>query len=224
MHCSAHTKTRIHINFIETTKIEQETLSLREAMEGIDGVIIPGGFGSRGVEGKLEVIRYCRENKIPLLGICFGLQLMVVEFARNVCLMEKAHSTEIEPSTADPVIDLMPEQKNVSGKGATMRLGGYISYLREGSLVRKLYHSEIVSERHRHRYEVNPAYHKILQEKGLNISGLYLERNLAEFIELTDHPYFIATQAHPELKSRLSSPALLFMGLVKAAMERKQSF
>ena len=224
MHCSAHTKVKVHIHFVETTKIEQGTISLQEALDGIDGVIIPGGFGSRGVEGKLEVIRYCRENKIPLLGICFGLQLMVVEFARNVCLMEKAHSTEIEPSTADPVIDLMPEQKNVSGKGATMRLGGYISYLREGSLVRKLYHSESVSERHRHRYEVNPAYHKILQEKGLNISGLYLERNLAEFIELTDHPYFIATQAHPELKSRLSSPALLFMGLVKAAMERKQSF
>ncbi|MEK6899615.1 MAG: gamma-glutamyl-gamma-aminobutyrate hydrolase family protein, partial [Nanoarchaeota archaeon] len=165
---------------------------------------------------------YCREKNIPLLGICFGLQLMVVEFARNVCLMEKAHSTEIEPSTAYPVVDLMPEQKNVSLKGATMRLGGYISYLREGSLVRKLYHSEIVSERHRHRYEVNPAYHKLLQEKGLDISGLYLEKNLTEFIELKNNHYFIATQAHPELKSRLSDPAPLFIGLVNAVIERKK--
>ncbi len=222
MHCSAHTKARIHINFIETTEIEQGTVSLQEAMKDIDGVIIPGGFGSRGVEGKLEVIRYCREKNIPLLGICFGLQLMVVEFARNVCLMEKAHSTEIEPSTAYPVVDLMPEQKNVSLKGATMRLGGYISYLREGSLVRKLYHSEIVSERHRHRYEVNPAYHKLLQEKGLDISGLYLEKNLTEFIELKNNHYFIATQAHPELKSRLSDPAPLFIGLVNAVIERKK--
>jgi CTP synthase len=187
-------------------------------------VIVPGGFGSRGVEGKLEVIRYCREKGVPLLGICFGLQLMVVEFARNVCLLEKANTTEVNPETAHPVVDLMQEQKNVNLKGATMRLGAYISYLREGSLVRKLYGAEIVSERHRHRYEVNQRYHQFLIENGLNISGLYLEKNLTEFIELQDHPYFIATQAHPELKSRLSTPAPLFLGLVKAAMEKKTTF
>ncbi|MDO8511598.1 MAG: CTP synthase (glutamine hydrolyzing) [Nanoarchaeota archaeon] len=223
MHCSAHTKAKIQIKFIETTEIEQGKMSAAETLQGIDGVIVPGGFGSRGVEGKLAVIRYCRENNIPILGICFGLQLMVVEFARNVCLLEKANTTEVDPHTAHPVVDLMTEQKAITAKGATMRLGTYISYLREGSLARKLYNSEIVSERHRHRYEVNQHYHQFFEENGLSISGLYLEKNLAEFIELKDHPYFIATQAHPELKSRLSTPAPLFLGLVKAAMEKSIS-
>lgn len=221
MHCSAHTMVKIQMKFIETTEIEQGRISVTDSLQGVDGVIVPGGFGSRGVEGKLTVIRYCRENKIPLLGICFGLQLMVVEFARNVCLLDKANTTEVDPHTAHPVVDLMTEQKAITTKGATMRLGAYISYLREGSLARKLYNSEIVSERHRHRYEVNQHYHQFLEENGLSISGLYLEKNLTEFIELKDHPYFIATQAHPELKSRLSTPAPLFLGLVKAAMEKK---
>jgi len=221
MHCSAHTKAKIQMKFIETTAIEEGRLSAAESLLGVDGVIVPGGFGSRGVEGKLEVIKFCRENNIPLLGICFGLQLMVVEFARNVCLLDKANTTEVNPDTAHPVVDLMHEQKEVQLKGASMRLGAYISYLREGSLARKLYGLEIVSERHRHRYEVNQRYHQFLLENGLSISGLYLERNLTEFIELKNHPYFIATQAHPELKSRLSTPAPLFLGLVKAAMEKK---
>lgn len=222
MHCGAHAKAKIQIKFIETTEIEEGKISAAEALQKVDGVIVPGGFGSRGVEGKLAVIRFCRENNIPLLGICFGLQLMVVEFARNVCLLEKAHSTEIDPSTAYPVVDLMPEQKGIEIKGATMRLGAYISYLREGSLARKLYNAEIVSERHRHRYEVNQKYHQLLQEKGLSISGLYLEKNLTEFVEVKNHPYFIGTQAHPELKSRLSAPAPLFLGLVKAAINGKE--
>src|SRR3989338_4836540 len=221
MHCSAHTKARIHMKFIETTAIEEGRIAVADALQGVDGVIVPGGFGSRGVEGKLEVIRYCRENRIPILGLCFGLQLMVVEFARNVCLLKGANTTEVNPHTAHPVVDLMSEQKTIDLKGATMRLGAYISYLREESLVRKLYGSEIVSERHRHRYEVNQRYHQFLLENGLSISGLYLEKNLTEFIELKDHPYFIATQAHPELKSRLSNPAPLFLGLVKAAMEKR---
>lgn len=221
LHCSAHAKARIHIKFIETTEIETGAVQVADSFQGVDGVIVPGGFGSRGVEGKLEVIRYCRENNIPILGICFGLQLMVVEFARNVCLLEKANTTEVNPQTAHPVVDLMPEQKNIETKGATMRLGSYISYLREGSLARRLYGAEIVSERHRHRYEVNQQYHQFLMENGLHISGLYLEKNLTEFIELREHPYFIGTQAHPELKSRLSTPAPLFLGLVKAAMEKK---
>jgi len=220
LHCSAHTKVRIQMKFIETTEIEEEKISAADSLAGVDGIIVPGGFGSRGVEGKLAVIKYCRENNIPILGLCFGLQLMVVEFARNVCLLEKANTTEVDAQTAHPVVDLMTEQKAITAKGATMRLGAYISYLREGSLVRRLYNSEIISERHRHRYEVNQHYHQFLVENGLSISGLYLERNLTEFIELKDHPYFIATQAHPELKSRLSNPAPLFLGLVKAAMEK----
>ena len=221
MHCSAHTRAKINIKFIETTEIEAGRISVADSLQGVGGVIIPGGFGSRGVEGKLEVIKYCRENNLPLLGICFGLQLMVVEFARNICRLERANTTEVDPQTAHPVVDLMVEQKSVQLKGASMRLGAYISYLREGSLARKLYGGEIVSERHRHRYEVNRNYHQLLLEKGLSISGLYLEKNLTEFVELKEHPYFIATQAHPELKSRLSAPAPLFLGLVKAAMERK---
>ncbi|MDP3697946.1 MAG: CTP synthase (glutamine hydrolyzing) [Nanoarchaeota archaeon] len=221
MHCSAHTKAKIQMKFIETTEIEQGKMNVAEVLQGVDGVIVPGGFGSRGVEGKLEVIKSCRENSIPLLGICFGLQLMVVEFARNVCLLEKANTTEVDPDTAHPVVDLMTEQKAITAKGATMRLGAYISYLREGSLARKLYDSEIVSERHRHRYEVNQRYHQFLLENGLNISGLYLEKNLAELVEVKEHPFFIGTQAHPELKSRLSAPAPLFLGLVRAAMEKR---
>lgn len=222
LHCSAHTKAKIQIRFIETTEIEEGKIGVADALQGVDGVIVPGGFGSRGVEGKLKVITFCRENNVPILGICFGLQLMVVEFARNVCLLEKANTTEVDAQTAHPVVDLMSEQKGITTKGATMRLGAYISYLREGSLARKLYGSEIVSERHRHRYEVNQRYHQFLLENGLSISGLYLEKNLTEFIELKDHPYFIATQAHPELKSRLSAPAPLFLGLVRAAMERNR--
>ena len=223
LHCSAHTKAKIQIKFIETTEIEEGRIAAADALQGVNGVIVPGGFGSRGAEGKLKVITFCRENNVPILGICFGLQLMVVEFARNVCLLEKANTTEVDPQTTHPVVDLMQEQKEITAKGATMRLGAYISYLREGSLVRKLYNSEIVSERHRHRYEVNQYYHQFLIENGLSISGLYLEKNLTEFIELKNHPYFIATQAHPELKSRLSAPAPLFMGLVKAAMENKSN-
>ena len=220
MHCSAHTKAKIQLKFIETTEIEEGRISAGEVLAGVNGVIVPGGFGSRGVEGKLEVIKFCRENTIPLLGICFGLQLMVVEFARHVCLLDKANTTEVDPETAHPVVDLMHEQKGIAVKGASMRLGAYISYLREGSLARKLYGSEIVSERHRHRYEVNQRYHQFLLENGLHISGLYLEKNLAELVEVKEHPFFIGTQAHPELKSRLSTPAPLFLGLVKAAMER----
>src|SRR3989344_2431778 len=219
MHCGARTKARVQTKFIETTGIEEGKIAAADALQGVDGVIVPGGFGSRGVEGKLKVIQYCRENKIPILGICFGLQLMVVEFARNVCSLEKANTTEVDPSTAHPVVDLMPEQKGVSQKGASMRLVAYTARLGEGSLARQLYQAEDVSERHRHRYEVNQAYHQVLENNGLVISGLYLEKNLAEFVELKNHPYFIGTQAHPELKSRLSTPAPLFLGLVKAAIE-----
>jgi len=220
MHCSAHTKTKINLKFIETTKIELGEVYTKDSLEGIDGVIIPGGFGIRGAEGKLAVIKHCRENNVPLLGICLGLQLMVVEFARNVCNLEQANSTEINSSTLHPVIDIMPEQENVDEKGATMRLGSYQAYLKETSLARKLYNSEVVSERHRHRYEVNPKYHQILNENGLIISGTSKNGRLVEFVEINNHPYFISTQAHPELKSSLKKPAPLFLGLVNAAINR----
>ncbi len=221
MHCSAQTKHKINLKWIETTEIEKRNLTVQEALEGVQGIIVPGGFGSRGTEGKIEVIKYVRENNIPFLGICLGLQLAVIEYARNICDIEQAHSTEINPETLNPVVDILPEQKEVTEKGGTMRLGAYSAILTEESLAFKLYQQKEVSERHRHRYEVNPDYHNQLKQAGLVISGLSPNGRLAEFIELKDHLYFIATQAHPELKSKLLKPAPLFFGLVKAAIKKK---
>ncbi len=223
MHCRAHFKIKINLKFIDTTKLETGELSPTEALKEASGVIIPGGFGSRGMEGKIKIIKYCRENSLPFLGICLGMQLTVVEFARNVCGLQDANSSEINSFTTNPVVDFLPEQKVIQNKGGTMRLGAYPACLAEGSLVQQLYNSNMISERHRHRYEVNPAYHQILQQKGLTISGLSPDGKLAEFVEIKNHPYFVATQAHPELKSKLTEPAPLFLGLIKAAIEQKRT-
>ncbi|MBI5398415.1 CTP synthase (glutamine hydrolyzing) [Candidatus Woesearchaeota archaeon] len=220
LHCSAHTKAKIKIDWVDTAKIENKQHSLEERLKDVDAVIIPGGFGPRGVEGKIEVIRYVREKNIPFMGICLGLQLAVVEYARNVCNLAGAHSTEMNPTTEHPVVDILPEQKNVDKKGGTMRLGAYKAVLAQGSLASRLYASDEVWERHRHRYEVNPSYHMRLSNAGLRFSGMSEDRRLAEFIELADHPFFIATQAHPELKSSLLKPAPLFLGLVNAALAK----
>jgi CTP synthase len=179
---------------------------------------VPGGFGGRGVEGKIKMIQYARENNIPYLGICYGLQLAVVEFARNVCKLAGAHTTEIAPETTHPVIDIMPEQKTVTNMGGTMRLGAYRAILEKNSLIAKLYSAPEAWERHRHRFEVNPDYHNQLRVNGLRLSGLSENGRLAEFIELPSHPYFVATQAHNELTSRLETPNPLFFGLVQAAL------
>ena len=170
-----------------------------------------------------EAIRYCRENKIPFLGLCFGLQLAVVEFARNVCGLKRAHSTEIDPKTPYPVIDVIPEQKELIEKrmyGATMRLGSWPAVLEEGTLVRKLYGKGRIEERHRHRYEVNPKYVKTLEEKGLVFSGKSPDGKLMEFVELPNHPFFVGTQSHPEFKSRPLRPHPLFLGFIKACLRR----
>ncbi len=214
-HCAAHYSAKINIKWIETTNNGLD-------FNGIDGVIVPGGFGSRGVEGKIEAIKYCRENKIPFLGICYGLQMAVVEFARNICNISNANSPEIDED-CEPVITILEEQKSIVDKGGTMRLGSYPAKIVENTIVHQLYNSRNISERHRHRYEVNPDYHKILEDNGLILSGISPDRKLAEFIELKDHPYFVATQSHPELKSTLSKPAPLFKGLVEAALKRKYS-
>lgn len=221
MHCSAHTKHKVYVKWIETTEIEEGKVAVEDALNGVNGVIVPGGFGSRGTEGKIEVIRYIRENNIPFLGICLGLQLAVIEHARNICRLGSANSTEIAPKTPHPVVDILPEQRSVTDKGGTMRLGAYKASLKPGTLAYDLYNSEIVWERHRHRYEVNPDYHKQLTENGLVISGASEDKRLAEFIEIKGHPYFIATQAHPELKSKLVEPAPLLFGLVRAAIDFK---
>ena len=212
-HCGAHLKCKINIDFIDTELIDNPSI-----IKSYNGVIVPGGFGERGVEGKINVIRYCRENKIPLLGICYGMQLSIVEYARNVCKLENANTTEVDKNTAYPVIDLLPEQANIGIKGATMRLGSYEANLKNGSLVENLYGKTKIYERHRHRYEVNPEYYKILQENGMVFSGYSPDGSLVEFIELKDHPYFVGCQAHPELKSSLIKPVPLFYGLVKVAL------
>ncbi|USN45408.1 MAG: CTP synthase (glutamine hydrolyzing) [Candidatus Woesearchaeota archaeon] len=222
-HCRANLHTNITLSFIDTTDITS-CADAQNLLKGVDGVIVPGGFGARGVEGKIHVVRCCRENNIPFLGICYGLQLAVIEFARNVCGLKNASSTEFNEQTPDPVVDILPEQKQIVNKGGTMRLGAYAADLQKGSLVRQLYGGKPkASERHRHRYEVNPAYHEILQKNGLVFSGLSPDGTLVEFIELPNHPYFVGTQAHPELKSKLEEPAPLFYGLIKACLETSSS-
>lgn len=216
-HCSAHLAVRVNLKWIETTDLHDLAF-----LDEVDGVVIPGGFGLRGTEGKIEVIRGARERDIPFLGLCLGLQLAVIEFARNVCQLKGANSTEMDPETPYPVIDILPEQKKISDKGGTMRLGAYPAILKERSLVRGLYGAEVVSERHRHRYEVNPAFHETLEAHGLVFSGTSLDGRLVEFIELPGMRFFAATQAHPELKSRMERPSPLFFGFVKACMGKAQ--
>jgi CTP synthase len=191
-------------------------------LEDLDGMVIPGGFGYRGVEGKIQAIRFARENQVPMLGLCLGLQCAVIEFARSVLGMGEANSTEFDPSTPDPVIDLMASQEDVEDMGGTMRLGLYAAKLGEGSKVRAMYDKELVYERHRHRWEVNNRYRKDLEGAGMRLSGLSPDDNLVEYIELIDHPYFVATQAHPEFRSRPDDPHPLFVGLIRAAAARRE--
>jgi CTP synthase len=195
-------------------------------LKKVDGIIVPGGFGLSGVEGKISTIKYARENNIPYLGLCLGMQLAVVEYARNVCGMKGANTTEVEKNPAYPVIDFIPDQVKIvteSRYGATMRLGAYPAILTKGSLIQKLYSDQNkVYERHRHRYEVNPKYVEALEKNGLVFSGRSPDGILMEFLELPGHPYFTATQAHPEFKSRPMKPAPLFDGLLKAAKKKKE--
>jgi CTP synthase len=220
-HAAANNKVKAQIEWIDSKDFEEDEKKL-SILDSLNGIIVPGGFGKTGIEGKILAIKYAREKNIPFLGLCLGLQLAVVEFARNVCGLKKANSTEFDPKTPYPVIDILPEQKKIireSRYGATMRLGAYPAILKKGSLVWLLYgKKEKVSERHRHRYEVNPKFHEILQKNGLVFSGISPDKRLVEFIELPNHKYFVATQAHPEFKSRPLKPAPLFDGLIKACV------
>lgn len=202
--------------------LNAEKLNIDDLKE-IDGVIVPGGFDKRGVEGKIEAIRYCRENKVPFLGICLGLQCAVIEFARNVLKMEGATSQEFDSKTSFPVIHFVAGQSSDSKKSATMRLGAYDCELEKDTIVRELYKKKTISERHRHRYEVNNEFINKYEEKGFIVSGRNPESGLIEMMEMKReiHPYFVGTQAHPEFKSRLGEPAPLFDGLIKSAIERK---
>jgi CTP synthase len=212
------------INWIDSEKFEKDSRILKE-LKNYDGIIVPGGFGARGVEGKIKAIQFCRENKIPFLGLCYGMQMMVIEFARNVCGMKNANTTEINRETKYPVIDIMPEQKkNLADKnyGATMRLGAYPAALKRGTIAFNVYKEHLISERHRHRWEVNPQYIEILEKKGLVFSGQSPDRRLMEIAELPNkkHPFFLGTQFHPEFKSRPLHPHPLFREFIKIAVGR----
>ena len=200
---------------------EVDGLLAESHLEGLDGIVVPGGFGIRGVEGKIRAIRYAREEGIPFLGLCLGLQCAVIEYARNVLGAADAHSTEFDPTTQTPVIDLMLDQHDVEDMGGTMRLGVYPARLEEGSLAYRLHGQPVVYERHRHRWEVNNRYRKALADAGLIASGVSPDERLVEIVEIPAHPYFIATQFHPEFTSRPDDPNPLFVGLVRAALARR---
>ena len=218
-HAGFANHTKVNIKLIDCETVNSENVS--EKMKGLQGIIVPGGFGNRGVEGKIETIKYARENNIPFLGICLGMQMAVVEFARNVLGLKDANSAEFSETTANPVIHIMDEQIGVDKKGGTMRLGAYPCILKDGTLAKELYGAEKISERHRHRYEYNNEYKERLEKAGLICSGTSPDGKLVEIVEYREHPYFISAQFHPELKSRPNKPAPLFVGLVKAAKEVK---
>jgi len=203
--------------------VDVEDKDREERLSRADGIIVPGGFGDRGIEGKIEAVRYARENGIPFLGICLGMQCAVIEFARGVLGWKKAHSTEFSPKNPYPVVDLMVEQKAVKGKGGTMRLGAYPCRLQSGSLAAGIYGASLISERHRHRYEFNPRFAKAYEKKGMRITGVYREQKLPEIVELKGHPWFVGVQFHPELKSRPLSPHPLFKAFVAAAAKDTDS-
>ncbi|MBR1889438.1 MAG: CTP synthase [Alloprevotella sp.] len=211
---------KVQTVFINSEKLTRENVA--EALQQVDGVVICPGFGQRGIEGKIEAAHYCRENNIPTLGICLGMQMICVEFARNVLGLADANSLEIDPSTSHNVIDIMEEQKNITNMGGTMRLGGYNCLLREGSKVAEIYGTTEVRERHRHRYEFNNDYLQEFEAAGLHCVGVNPENNLVEIVELPTHPWYIGTQFHPEYTSTVLRPHPLFLSLVKAAIEHKQ--
>jgi CTP synthase len=219
-HGGFHHGTRIEIEWIQAE--DTEGLLAEGRLRDLDGIVIPGGFGERGVEGKIAAANYARENGIPCLGLCLGMQVMTIEFARNELGLTGANSTEFDPATPHPVIDLMDSQRDVTDKGGTMRLGAYIAELTEGSQAAHAYGKTVVSERHRHRYEFNPRYRGKFEGSGFVCSGASPDGRLVEFVELAGHPFWVGTQAHPEFKSRPNRPAPLFREFVRAALDRAE--
>lgn len=220
IHAGVENDCRVNIRWVEADDIRCE--NSEESFKGIDGLLVPGGFGDRGIEGKISAIKIARENNIPFLGICLGLQCAVIEFARNVCDLKDANSTEFNSDSPFPVIDLMEAQKSISGKGGTMRLGAYPAEIQPGTKSHKIYGIEKISERHRHRYEVNNEFLPRLLEKGLIVGGVNKDLNLVEMIELPAHPWFVACQFHPEFKSRINRAHPLFREFVKAALQYRK--
>jgi len=217
VHAAVANDTQVMLKWVDSEAVERD--GPEKYFSDICGILIPGGFGNRGIEGKLKAIQYSRENHVPFFGICLGLQCAVIEFARNSCNLKNANSFEFDPTTPYPVIHIMESQKNVKDLGGTMRLGAYPCVVKDNTLAFRAYQTNYISERHRHRYEVNNEYRRILQENGMVLSGLSPDGNLVEMIEIKDHPYFIACQFHPELKSRITQPHPLFVSFVKASLE-----
>lgn len=211
--------TRVEIRWLDSEELTRE--NLQERLRGVQGILVPGGFGPRGTEGMILAADYAREHKIPFLGICLGMQMAIVAFARQVLGYADANSTEFDPHTTHPVVALLPEQNGVEDLGGTLRLGAYPCELAEGSKALALYGKKKIQERHRHRYEVNNDYRKALEEAGMQLVGLSPEGRIVEMIELKDHPFYLGTQAHPEFKSRPNAPHPLFAGFVGAARECK---
>jgi CTP synthase len=224
-HAGIDNNARVKLNWVSAENIEEsgccEILDKERADGKLDAILVPGGFGFRGIEGMIEAVRYAREKNIPFLGLCLGLQCAVIEFARDVCGFKDANSTEFDSSTPYPVIDFLPEQRGITDKGGTMRVGAYPAVLKEESLVNKIYGKREISERHRHRYEVNNQFRDVLEKNGLSVSGVSPDGKLVEFIEIPSHKFFVATQAHPEFKSRPNRPHPLFSSFIKAALENK---
>jgi CTP synthase len=218
-HAGFQYNTEVSIKWIDAEDIEKE--GPEKLLQDVDGILVPGGFGERGIEGKIATTGYARKNKVPLLGICLGMQCAVIEFSRNICSLEGANSAEFAPRSPHPVVHLMSEQERIEKKGGTMRLGVYPCHLLPGTKSLAAYGQDIINERHRHRYEINNDYREILQQNGMKISGLSPDGSLVEMIEIADHPWFVACQFHPELKSRPNRPHPLFIGLIKAALDKQ---
>ncbi len=218
-HAGIANKTEVDIRWIDSEELTPDNVA--EYLHDVQGLIVPGGFGIRGIEGKILAAQYARTGRIPYLGICLGMQLAIIEFARNVCGLHDASSTEFGDETTNPVITILPDKNNIEDIGGTLRLGAYPCVLTEGTKTIKLYGTANISERHRHRYEVNNDYRQILTDNGMILSGMSPDGHIVEMIELKDHPYYVATQAHPEFKSRPDAPHPLFNGLVQAALDKE---
>ena len=216
IHAGASNEVKVEVKSIHSEFINESNIA--EELEGLDGILVAPGFGERGVEGKIEAVRYARETGLPFLGICLGMQMAVIEYARNILGLAGANSTEMDETTAHPVINLMEEQKTITNKGGTMRLGAWKCDLKVGSIVSDIYHSETIMERHRHRYEYNDRYRDDLENAGLTATGINPDTGLVEIVEIPTHPWFVGVQYHPEYKSTVANPHPLFVGFVKAAL------
>ncbi|MDI9310534.1 MAG: CTP synthase, partial [Limnohabitans sp.] len=220
IHAGAANETKVNVISVHSEYLDAKTAE--KQLKGLDGILVAPGFGERGIEGKIETVRYARENKIPFFGICLGMQMAVIEYSRNVLGYSNANSTEMNKNTSHPVINLMEEQKNITDKGGTMRLGAWKCHLQEGTLAYDIYGKSDILERHRHRYEFNGDYLEELKNAGLITSGINPDTGLVEVIELKDHPFFIGVQYHPEYKSTVANPHPIFVNFVKAAVNNKK--